>query len=86
MVIDRGDVVARVDLRPLILVRADSDEPEVHLAPFDVPPLRAPIAEVTDPVLREVLFVVPSPPPAWLTDEERDMPTIPFEFGRDPRS
>ncbi|QSQ21264.1 hypothetical protein JY651_39745 [Pyxidicoccus parkwayensis] len=99
LVIERGDIAARVDLRRYIRLRGGDRsatlddvaaweelltepgvEPRLEVAPFDVPALRAPLA-VGRGTFSEVLFIVPNPPPAWLTDEEEYAALIPFTFG-----
>ncbi len=56
------------------------DDIAIELAPLAVPKLRQPLAVARDPVLHEVLFIVPEPPPAWLTEEEGFQAVIPFEL------
>lgn len=99
LVIDRGDVTARVDLRRYIRLRSgdrsaslyDAEaweelltepgvKPQLEVAPFDVPALRAPIAEGRGDS-SDVLFIVPTSPPDWLTEEEQYEALIPFTFG-----
>lgn len=99
LVIERGDIAARVDLRRSIrlhggdrsatlddvaaweeILTAHGPEPRLEVDPLDVPALRAPLV-VGRGTFSDVLFIVPKPPPVWLTDDEKYEALIPFTFG-----
>ncbi|QAT85921.1 hypothetical protein EJ065_4368 [Corallococcus coralloides] len=59
---------------------APGPEPRLEVDPIDVPALRASLA-VGRGTFSDVLFIVPKPPPVWLTDDEKYEALIPFTFG-----
>lgn len=91
LVVDRGDVGARLDLRPFLCIRSNSGSAtlddvaaceEILTGPGHCEIVLLPIAvpALSPPVLRaEAWLIVPSPPPPWITATESHAGVIPFD-------